>query len=55
VEDLILKNRLRILDARKAKHGDNMVCSWSTTGRPADHAVLATELVADPEVKEFTG
>jgi putative Mg2+ transporter-C (MgtC) family protein len=54
VDDLIRDNSLRIIDSRKEKRGNDLVCSWITSGRPRDHGTFVDALVADTEVREFS-
>ena len=37
----------------RVKHGDELISVWRVAGKPDDHELAVTALIADPDVKDF--
>lgn len=44
---------LRVQNQRQIKSGDEMTCSWHTSGAPQNHKHLIQKFLEDPDIKEF--
>jgi putative Mg2+ transporter-C (MgtC) family protein len=47
------QHRLRVFSSHRARKGSDMVCTWSVSGRQADHEEMIEALFQDSDVKEF--
>jgi putative Mg2+ transporter-C (MgtC) family protein len=46
---------LHLNSTRRVRHGDEMVCTYSVTGRPSNHEKLEDFLFENPDVREVEG
>lgn len=47
------ENKLSVIVSKQVRTGDQMVCTWTVTGRSKNHQRMMEALFDDPEIKEF--
>lgn len=53
IEALFRPSGLRVINRKRLKSGDTMLCTWEAIGTPKNHALLTEKLFAHPDIREF--